>query len=113
MNEKVIEYQKLKWKTRKELFKLRCKEFAREAWEHKEELAAVAGAVFAGGKLLNSLTKETREKRDRELRLWDPRLGRYSYMKRRPKQKEWDEIDRRYHDGESYREILKDLNLIK
>lgn len=56
---------------------------------------------------------ETKEIKQRRLRsVYDRSKGHYYDMKRIPKPKEWEEIDRRKDDGESYGEILRDMNLI-
>lgn len=49
----------------------------------------------------------------RERSFYDNREGRYSRAKRNLKHYELDEIETRYHNGESYHHILMDMDLLK
>ena len=102
----------------------RAKEFGEDAYragkefykEHEKEVKAVApyavAAVFMAGKHLTKNAKTDKEKNERNTRFYDPRTGRYCYARRELTPAEQMSIERRYHLGESYTEILYSMKLL-
>lgn len=89
------------------------------AWcdDHKEAvftgfcagLGLVTTAVKVGGKMY----KQRMEYKDKDLRCYDPSLGRYWNLKRPLSNSDWLEIDRRKSAGERMGDILDSLNALK
>ena len=102
----------------------RTKEFGEDAYragkefykEHEKEVKAVApyavAAVFMAGKHMSKNAKVDTERTERENRFYDPRTGRYCYARRALTPAEQMSIERRYHLGESYMEILYSMKLL-
>lgn len=80
--------------------------------EHKEIVIPVIVAVGGTAKKAAGAHKVHEEQKERLTRFYDPRKRTYTYTKRIPKNKELLELERRYENGESYREILTDMNLV-
>ena len=114
-------------KTLKEMVKdgwRRTKEFGEDVYragkefykEHEKEVKAVApyavAAVFMAGKYLSKSARTEKEKNERNTRFYDPRNGRYCYARRELTPAEQMAIERRYHLGESYTEILYSMKLL-
>ena len=78
---------------------------------HPYEAMALGGSIVAGATKGVRMAKHHEEKVHRERDFYDPRTGRYTRAKRKPKNYELDEIEFRYRNGESYNEILREMNL--
>ena len=101
-----------------------AKEFGEDAYragkefykEHEKEVKAVApyvmAAVFMAGKRISKDNRAVRERTERENRFYDPRNGRYCYARRELTPAEQMAVERRYHLGESYTEILYSMKLL-
>ncbi len=66
-------------------------------------------------KVVNSLIRliiQGKEMRYDECHYYDRRTNKHWYLKRKPSRRQQIEIDRRYEEGESYRDILLSLRLI-
>ena len=102
----------------------RAKEFGEDAYragkefykEHEKEVKAVAPyvvtAAFMAAKHMSKNAKVDKERTERENRFYDPRTGRYCYARRALTPAEQMSIERRYHLGESYMEILYSMKLL-
>lgn len=69
----------------------------------------VGGGVWKGHRMMNDHKEEVKRQRS----FYDRRRGYYVYAKRNLKPYERAQIDARYDNGESYNQILMDMNLIK
>lgn len=86
---------------------------------HQSAINKIAGLLVGagiwrlgfGGRSSYDTRYMTRDERDR--RFYDNRMGRYVYARRVPSNYEMQEIERRYRDGESYREILHSMGLLE
>ena len=118
---KVTEFKWLKFKVKVKQAVDSAKETVKKAVvatadfcrDHPVEASLVAGAVVKAVKVVNKVAVVGREERDKRRRFYDNRLGRYSRSRRDLTGREELEIERRYRGGESYREILDDLGLLK
>lgn len=81
--------------------------------DHPVETSAILGVTATTVSKAYKFAKLHEEKTHRDLDFYDPRNGRYTRAKRKPKNWELDEIEYRYNRGESYNEILRDMNLRK
>ena len=85
--------------------------------ENKEEIVALTPVAIGGiAVLAKAISKHNAIKAEQMLKdrkIYDPRMGHYYTMKRKPTDWQWTEIDRRFRNGEGYGEILKDLGLLK
>lgn len=97
-----------------------CGEKARSVgkWAKENPQLAVSLSVAAVGALAGIAKAEARKAETKEIRqrreksIYDRSLGHYYDLNRKPKPKEWAEIDQRKENGESYGSILRDMNLI-
>lgn len=84
--------------------------------EHENEIKfftpIVASVTIAGLKCVTS-NKTRKDEKFHETTIYDRSEGHYWYLKRRPSNYQWMEISRRHEQGESYRRILTDMNLLK
>ena len=83
------------------------------AMEHPGEAIALATLTAGTIKKGSGSVQTVAENRRRDLDLYDPRTGSHSKMRRRPSPTEQVMIDRRYNMGESYKEILYDMGLLR
>jgi hypothetical protein len=117
MANETITFDKIKWEAKKRRVVNGVKNAAVKTINFVEENTELALAIIGFGTVAvgkgYKLHKDHVEKVHQELRLYDPRRGKYVEMKRKPTRKEWMEIERRYDSKESYRQILDDMNLIK
>ena len=101
-------YNKGKEKAKKAIGDLSC-------WvENNQALAGLI--VVGGGKLIHEAIKyhnSRQEKIHRDRDFYDPRRGTYTQTRRKVSNREALEIERRYQRGESYREILSDMGLVR
>lgn len=85
--------------------------------EHEKEIKQVApyvaAALVIGAKKQARDKKAEQRKNERETRFYDPRTGVYSYARRPLTAEEQMYVERKYRKGESYTEILYDLNLLE
>jgi len=81
--------------------------------EHPAEAATLASGVTLGiGKVLKEYNKAMDQRRE-DCKFWDNRMGRYARSKRPLSRKESLEAERRFRNGESYKEILNDMGLLR
>lgn len=115
MNENLTfkEKMELKWLNFKNWAETKVHNGVTWVADHPVEAAAIAGSLAAGAKQGYKLAKIHEERVHRDCDFYDPRTGKYTRTKRRPKSWEMDEIEYRYGRGESYNSILRDLNLRK
>ena len=85
-------------------------DFARE---HPEVALAAAGVVVKGVHSTSRIIASNREKAKYERSFYDKRTGRREWAKRKPSRTQLTIINERHLAGESYREILDDMNLLK
>ena len=94
-----------------------CKEKANEglelAKEHPEVAVAAAGLVATGIRSTSRMIISEREKAKYDRSFYDKRTGRREWAKRKPTRTQLTIINERHLAGESYREILDDMNLLK
>ena len=85
--------------------------------EHGDEVKTIAPILIGGGLALGkAISKHNAIKAEQILKdrkIYDPRMGHYYTMKRKPTDWQWTEIDRRFRNGEGYGDILRDLGLLK
>ena len=82
--------------------------------QHKTTFNKLGALLIGSGvytKFILGNNRNTRDDRDR--RFWDARMGRYVYSRRVPTNYEMQEIEARYRNGESYREILMNMGLLE
>lgn len=118
--EKTINFKKeaikAKMNNLKNSAKKNVSEFLRWVKENPEEAVALGLVSY---KIMNTLEKGYSKHCDRliekakKLRVYDPSMGNYLYLKRAPSSKELDIILARKAGGEKLTRIYKDLNLIK
>lgn len=84
--------------------------------ENKEAIVALTPVVIGGltvaGRAISRHNKIKAEQLLKDRKIYDPRMGHYYTLKRKPTNWQWTEIDRRFRDGEGYGQILKDMNLL-
>lgn len=116
-NEDRINYKALKTKIWLKDKKEKAKAMAFKAldWCSKNPMAAASlgGAAVAGLKTVRKLANNHYEEVDRRRRFYDPRTGRYTYIRRDLTPAEDAYVTRRFKNGESYSEIFYDMGLIK
>lgn len=104
-----------------ETFKEKCKRKFHNGmvWcqENKETLVVVVPIVASlaalGIKKGSRIYKQHLEHLDKDLTIYDNRLGHYWRLKRQLSNKEYLEIDSRKRAGEALSDILVDLNVLK
>ncbi len=104
-----------------EKFKVWCKNRKTDIecfWaENKEEIVAltpvVIGGALAAGKAISKHRAIKAEQILKDRKIYDPRMGHYYEMSRKPTNLQWAEIDQRFRNGEGYGDILKDMGLLK
>ena len=107
--------------SKKERFKAWCKNRKTDVqcfWdENKEAIVALTPVVIGGVTVLaKSISKHNAIKAEqflKERKIYDPRMGHYYELKRKPTPIQWTEIDERFRNGEGYGQILKDMGLLK
>lgn len=107
--------------SKKERFKAWCKNRKTDVqcfWgENKEAIVALTPVVIGGVTMLaKSINKHNAIKAEQLLKdrkIYDPRMGHYYDLNRKPTSIQWTEIDERYRSGEGYGQILKDMGLLK
>ena len=85
--------------------------------ENKKEICVIAPVVVSGitiavktiGKRANLHT----EKKLKDLRVYDTRLGHYWDLKRKLTNSEWVEVEKRWNAGEGYGTIFEEMNVLK
>ena len=92
-------------------------ELAKSGIEYAKENKEIVVPLVVAGATVSKKALNNRKQHDEEVdkltRFYDNRMGRYTRVKRIPKSYEEAEIERRYRNGESYREILTDMGLAK
>lgn len=78
---------------------------------HPYEAAGLGTTAVIGTREVVRAVRRHEDKVHRERDFYDPRCGRTTRAKRRPSTYELDEIEFRYRNGESYNEILREMNL--
>lgn len=120
-NEKILNFDALKRKCKVQKVKLWVMEKYEKtkAWVSEHPKEAIAGGLMAL-KTLDSLYKQKvrsdakkAEERHRELEIWDPVLGTYHYLKAPLTKRQKDEFDQRVRAGESRREVLNSMHVLK
>ena len=85
--------------------------------ENKEEIVTLAPVLIGGGLAVGkAISKHNAIKAERILKdrkIYDPRMGHYYEMRKKPTDMQWTEIDRRFRNGEGYGDILRDMGLLK
>lgn len=85
--------------------------------ENKEDVIAVAPIAIAAavglGKAISKHNAIKQEQILKDRKIYDPRMGHYYEMKKKPTNWQWTEIDRRFRNGEGYGDILADMGLLK
>lgn len=85
--------------------------------ENKEVIRVAIPVLIGGGlELVKVLVKRNNLNKEERLRtnfIYDSRKRHYYELKRKPKTKQWLEIDRRTSEGERLGEILQDMRLLK
>lgn len=77
---------------------------------------AVPVLIGSGLELVKVLVKRNNLNKEEKLKtnfIYDPRKRHYYELKRKPKTKQWIEIDRRSDNGERLGDILQDMRLLK
>lgn len=108
-----LELAKRKVKEKFEAGKEKVKAGIEYVDEHREVVLPLVIGGLAVAKKAAATHATYKEEKDRRTRFWDPRTGRYTYSKRILKDREEQEVETRYRNGESYREILSDMGLTK
>lgn len=81
--------------------------------QNKEAAFTLLTTVVALMKLVIKAINNRKEDEWRSRRFYDRRTDRWCYAKKKPTKKQESMIEERYRDGESYREILDSMNLLK
>ena len=85
--------------------------------ENKETIVTLAPVVVGGVTVVaNAISKHNKIKAEtmlKERKIYDPRMGHYYELRKKPTQIQWSEIDERFRNGEGYGSILKDMGLLK
>ena len=85
--------------------------------ENKEEIVALTPVVIGGVTVLaKAISKHNAIRAEQILKdrkIYDPRMGHYYELRKKPTDWQWTEIDKRYKNGEGYGQILKDMGLLK
>ena len=124
MGENTIEWATVNRKLKIERIKRKIKKFfggikkmfgtiVNWVMENKEFVVMATPVVVGVTAKATKVWMAHREDVNRERRVYDPRLGRYSKMRRKLTNAEWREVDQRYAGGESYRSILDDMGVLK
>lgn len=104
------EEKKRKWAERKQKAKQWCR-------DHLDLIlaggATLIGLAKAGGKLVDKTWGRRMDYRNKELKCYDNRLGRYWDLRRPLTNDDWLEIDRRKSRGERLGDILESLHALK
>lgn len=116
-----IYYDEWKKQVKKEEFKRKAVEFGQKTLQFMKDYGPVCVAVVGAAttcvvKISNNHTRRivAKEQHRHDARtLYDKRKGHYCEVKRDLKGSDWITIDKRYENGESYSEILNDMNLLK
>lgn len=87
-------------------------------WDRNKAMVVVftpviVGSVIEVAKIVTKRRNLRIEERMKDYRWYDPRLGHYWELKRKPQQHECLEIDRRQSNGERLADILSSMNLLK
>lgn len=94
--------------------KYKVNKFVRENRETIIAALPVLGTLtIAGVKILGKRRNLKLEEKLKDRRWYDPRLGHYWELRRKPNQWECLEIDRRQANGERLSDILSSMNLLK
>ena len=86
------------------------------AWcvENKELTLMLGSSLIGAVKYTAKVIRTKREDEDwRNRRFYDRRTDRWCYAKKHLNRKQENIIERRYRDGETYREILDSMGLLK
>jgi hypothetical protein len=94
-------------------FTTKLAQFVKWCSENKEMAFTLLTTVVALMKLLIKAKNNRKEDEWRSRRFYDRRTDRWCYAKKKPTKKQESMIEERYRDGESYREILDSMNLLK
>jgi hypothetical protein len=96
-------------------YDIRCKIKNGVEWVKENPVAAsvIAGSIATTSVKVASIVRINDERIRRERDFYDPRTGKHTMAKRKPRGSELDEIEWRYSIGESYNSILRDMNLRK
>lgn len=78
----------------------------------KQVAPVVILSVFGISKRCIRNHEKNKEERENRRRIYDHRNGHYYYLKREPKPREWEVIDRRHEQGDRYNDILRDMRMI-
>ena len=81
--------------------------------EHPEVAVAAAGLVATGIRSTSRMIISEREKAKYDRSFYDKRTGRREWARKKPTRTQLTIINERHLAGESYREILDDMNLLK
>lgn len=85
--------------------------------ENKEAIVAITPPLIGGavmlGKIISKHNAIKAEQFLKDRKIYDPRMGHYYDLRKKPTQLQWTEIDERYRSGEGYGQILKDMGLLK
>lgn len=85
--------------------------------ENKEAIVTLTPVVVGGltlvGKAIGKHNAIKAEQMLKDRKIYDPRMGHYYTMRKKPTDWQWTEIDRRFRSGEGYGDILKDMGLLK
>lgn len=87
--------------------------FVKWCSENKEMAFTLLMALLGLVKQLIKAKNNRKEDEWRSRRFYDRRTDRWCYAKKKPTKRQESMIEERYRDGESYREILDSMNLLK
>ena len=86
-------------------------------YNHKEMIVVFGpvaiGSVIECVKVVTKRSNVKEEKRLKENYIYDRSNGHYVELRRKPKQREWIQIDQRRANGENLAQILMDMRLLK